>query len=563
MGKNVLIIVPPNITYEAFIRPTKNTKSFKHKSGRECGVIITDVPLGPLTLSSWLKEKCDAQVKIIDFNVEIHKNWDHPDEDNFELWFYERLSSPDVAGFEPDIIGFSSLFVTGFKNLLALGRVAKKLFPNAVQIVGGNLATTMYNEIYAEEQACFDALCYGEGELPLLELMAADDPVEYLGKSPSWVTREKIGRNTAFAHNFINDLDEIPYLDYGAIDLRDYHYSPTIEAYTSIGDKANYLTYMTSRGCPFFCTFCSAHTVHGRKMRYFSLDRVREELSHFVEHCTVNTLVIEDDHFLSNKERALGVLEIANELNLVCFFPNALALYGLDREMLEALAANGVRQLTLAVESGSARVLKEVMRKPLRLDITYQVAKDCEELGIYTDCNIILGMPGETMADIEETRAFLKTLSANWFRINVATPLAGSEMYIKAKEKGQIVGDIRMAGYKQCVVRTDDFEPGQIEKIAYEMNLELNFLHNLDVRRGNWQRAIESFENVLSLKEDHALASFMLFKCHAAAGEQETSDAYLRKTAAIYAVDPFWKKFFDARDLQYELADEVLSPQPG
>ena len=86
-----------------------------------------------------------------------------------------------------------------------------------------------------------------------------------------------------------------------------------------------------------------------------------------------NTLVIEDDHFLSDNDRAKGVLRIARELGLKCVFPNALALYGLDRSMLEVLSSCGVRQLTLAVESGSPRVLK-LMKKPLRIDITERVA---------------------------------------------------------------------------------------------------------------------------------------------------------------------------------------------
>ena len=73
-------------------------------------------------------------------------------------------------------------------------------------------------------------------------------------------------------------------------------------------------------------------------------------------------------------------------------------------------------------------------------------------MGIYTDCNIIIGMPGETMDDIAVAREFLRELPANWYRINVATPLAGSEMYEVALENRQMVGDVREAGYKSCVI---------------------------------------------------------------------------------------------------------------
>ena len=181
--------------------------------------------------------------------------------------------------------------------------------------------------------------------------------------------------------------------------------------------------------------------------------------------------------------------------------------------MLTELHKTGVRQLTLAVESGSARVLKELMKKPLKLSITKRVAEDCRKIGIYTDCNIIIGMPGETLEDIEDTRKFLMDLGANWYRINVATPLAGSEMYIKAKEKGQIIGDIRMAGYKTCVVQTEHFTPEQIEKVAYDINLEMNFLNNIDIKIGNYVESIDIFNNVLLVRNDHVLAKYMIVFC--------------------------------------------------
>jgi len=547
-SKKVLLLIPPNITFDAFTKPGKNTKTWRHKNGRDYGVLITDVPLGALTISGWLKEKCDSEVILIDFNTLIHSTWDHSEEHDFSQWFDETLADIGKT-FQPDVIGFSSLFVTGYQNLISLGNVAKKIFPAAFRIVGGNVATTMYRELLHDEPDAFNALCFGEGELPLLELFASPDMQQCCDESTSWITRKNLLSGSHYAHNFIQDLDDITPLDYSAISLDDYHYNPTIKAYTGIEDKANYITYMGSRGCPFLCTFCSAHTVHGRKMRNFSIPRIREELTRLTEVFNANTLVIEDDMFLWNNEWATEVLRIAQELKLNCFFPNALALYALDRKMLEELHKTGVRQLTLAVESGSSRVLKEIMKKPLKLSITNSVVKNCQELGIYTDCNIILGMPGETKADIAEGREFLLNLHANWYRINVATPLAGSEMYINAQAAGQIVGDIRFAGYKKCVIKTDDFAPDEVEKIAYDLNLELNFLNNTDMKLGNYQRAKESFENVLLLREDHALAMHCLILCMQALGDSVSLDLLQKKLDAALKSDPFWKAFFKKHGL--------------
>lgn len=558
MSSKCLLIIPPNITFEAFVNPSANSKYWKHRNGKKYGVLITDVPLGVLTISAWLKDKCDTKVRVIDFNTEIHKTWSDPDATSFREWFERVIGSVRDSGFVPDVIGFSSLFITGYDNLLTLADVSRNVFPEAFRICGGNLPTTMYREVFSDSPHAFDALCFGEGELPMSELMTALDKKSYCDQSAQWVTLSNLKAGSIYQHNFISDLDSIPDLDYDCIALEDYHLNPTIKAYTSIGDRTNYITYMGSRGCPFHCTFCAAHTVHGRKMRSFSIERIDRELTDLSRKYSPNTLVIEDDMFLWDKEWATKVLKIAQKLNLVCFFPNALALYALDRPMLEELHRTGVRQLTLAVESGSARVLKEVMKKPLKLSITNRVVEDCRDLGIYTDCNIIIGMPGETLQDIDDTRTYLRSLDANWYRINVATPLAGSEMYIKAEKNGQIKGDIRLAGYKKCVVETKDFTPEQIEAVAYDINLEMNFLRNSDIKYGNYERALETFSNVLLLRNDHALAMYKIMECQSLLGLEQESKASAAKLEEMVDASPFWTKYFNEHDLLFSSSKAVV-----
>jgi radical SAM superfamily enzyme YgiQ (UPF0313 family) len=535
-----LLIIPPNITYDAFRYPSSRSKVWRHENGLELGVIVTDVPLGALTISSWLKKKYNAEVKILDFNILIHKTWNHTNSKDFSEWFKDEINKLD---FQPDYIGFSSLFLTGYLNLLNLGKICREKFPKSLIMCGGNIATTMYKDVFRDDENVFDALCYGEGEKPLAELIESKDKQAYLKNSSSWVTREKVSKDTLFKHNFIEDLDEIPKLDYDAIELKDYHQSPTINAYTQIKDTKNYITYMTSRGCPFLCTFCSAHTVHGRKMRYFSLDRVKKELKDLTQKYNAKTLVIEDDHFMNNKERALSILSICRELNLVTAFPNALALYALDREVLESLRDTGVTQLTLAVESGSERVLKNLIKKPLKLGITKRVLNDCYDLNIYTDCNLIIGMPGETKKDIKDSREFLKDVAANWFRINVATPLSGSDMFNEAVKKNQIVGNWKEAGYKSSVIETEHFSAKEINQVAYELNLELNFVNNTDMQRSNYVRAAESFSNVLKLKKDHPFAMYYLGICEIKLGNEKKGYGLISKSREIFAKDPEWTKY--------------------
>ena len=156
------------------------------------------------------------------------------------------------------------------------------------------------------------------------------------------------------------------------------------------------------------------------------------------------------------------------------------------------------------------------------------------------------------MNDIAVAREFLRELPANWYRINVATPLAGSEMYEVALENRQMVGDVREAGYKSCVIETEHFTPEQINEVAYSMNLELNFVHNTDMQKGNFERAIESFDNVLALKHDHAFALFFKSKCLEALGQSEAAREALSVASALFVKDPVWNFYYINFGLEIE-----------
>jgi tetratricopeptide (TPR) repeat protein len=96
--------------------------------------------------------------------------------------------------------------------------------------------------------------------------------------------------------------------------------------------------------------------------------------------------------------------------------------------------------------------------------------------------------------------------------------------------------------YKKAVVETDDFSARYIQETAYRMNLELNFVHNSDLRLGLYATALKGFENAIQAKNDHALAYYYASLCHAALGHPEVSGSYIKK-ARRYSKLPFWRKY--------------------
>jgi radical SAM superfamily enzyme YgiQ (UPF0313 family) len=380
-------------------------------------------------------------------------------------------------------------------------------------------------------------------------MVQAKDRVAYLQESPSWITREKLLHKEDFAHDFIVDLDEIPIIDYDLLDIEGYDINPTMHYYTSGNAIRRAIPMMTSRGCPFKCIFCASHRTHGRQVRYYSIARVVEDAEKLRTIFGAETIILLDDHFMSNKQRAYEIVDTLSMKDLSLFFPNALALYALDKRFLELLSRVGVTQLILAVESGSNRVLKHVMHKPLRLDIVRQVANYCRELGIYTDCNILIGLPGETKKDIDDARQFLKTINADWFRINVATPLIGSEMYEICKEKNYFK-DIPMNGnYKNAIVETEDFTADYIQDTSYLMNIELNFVHNTNIKLGRYDIALESFNNVLKAKHDHPVAIHYAGICYQKLGNYEMALRCFRLAESYARNNDFWTNIIRVLDI--------------
>lgn len=538
--KKILFIVPPNLTFDSFVNPAFNERTVAKKNG-VFGSVVNEMPLGLLSISSYLKKYVSAEIKLLDFNIVLNK-MDSFEYNSFSDMFNEVLSTEEWINFAPEIIGVSTLFTPSYYSMLQIADSCRKLFPNAFITAGGGVPTNLYKKIF-EENESFDALCYGEGEKPFLSLIKAGDRKKFLSSHHSWITRDKAAGVIPFQHDFIDDLDEIPFLEFDMLNAADYRINPLQSLFPLAQEEKIGMPAMTSRGCTHHCCFCSSHTVHGRKMRYQSIERVRVDFTRLKEQYNVGTIIFFDDHLMSDKKRALAIIGIMKELDLTAFFPSSLALYALDRKILEALKSIGVNQLVLSVESGSSRVLKEIMHKPLNLSIVQRVIDDCRDLGIASDVSILIGLPGETKNDIEDARAFLKTLKPTWTRISMATPLAGSEMLEICQKKGYLKGDYISCDFKKAIVETSDFSAEYIQEKAYSLNLELNFIDNSDFKLGNYETALKEFENTIKIKSDHAFAFYFAAKCCEMLNLDEKYREYKVRHQEILEQSEFWNSY--------------------
>lgn len=550
----VLFIVPPPIKFADFISPDYNIGTVSKKNGIFASV-LTEMPLGIMAMSAYLKKHLSVETRLLDFNI-ILNSLESFEYQSFAEFFHDELAR---LSFRPTIVGISSLFTPAFQNTLDIAASCRALFPEALVVAGGGIPTILYREIF-QASPHFHALCYGEGEKPLLGLLQASDRMKYLEESPSWMTPNKVAAGETFQFDFIQDLDEIPFLDYDLLRGMDYGLNPLNKTYAGIDEKPSGFHVMTSRGCPHRCCFCASHAVHGRRMRYYSLTRIREDFTRLRDEFGARTFIFQDDHLANIQQRTLKILEIIKDLGMKAIFQNGIALYTLTREMIEAFKSVGVNHLVLAVESGSERVLKEIIHKPLDLQIVKRVAEDCRELDIYTDVNILIGFPGETKKDIDEAAQFLRTINANWFRVVVATPLAGSELFEICQKKGYLPRGYLDANYKKAVIETEEFTAEWVQERAYLLNLELNFIANSDIRNGRYHIALKGFESAIRAKPDHAIAYYCAAKCYRELGDTRKAQAYFGQARRLVRQDSRWLRY--AKMFNLDLGDD-LDENPG
>ena len=549
--ESVLFVIPPYSDYDDFLHPDYNDSRML-KGSREYKRLVTDMPIGLLSLSAYIKKQADVRVALLDFNILLNEmeNFGYS---CFEDMFRDTLKKKERLDFNPGVIGISALFTSTYYNMLSLAKVFREIFPTALIIAGGGVPTNMYGEIF-KSSPFFDALCYGEGERPLAGLLQAksaggDRLGVFLEEHKSWITRKKAEAGQSFRYDFIENLDEIPFYDYDILDASQNNLQLSGSGFSDFNTARNVYASATSRGCPHRCCFCASHSVHGWKMRYHSAERIREDLTRLKSDYAAETIFFQDDHFMADKQRALAIVEGAKELGLKIFFQNGLAVYALDRKTLEVLKNAGIDHLVLSLESGSERVLKEIMHKPLDLSIVRRVTSDCRDLHIDVDINILIGLPGETKQDIEDTREFLKTLYPSWFRIYIAVPLVGSEMYGICVKNGYLSGNHIGTNWKRSVIETPDFTTEFIREKVYSLNLELNFVRNSDFRLGDCEKALAAFEYVIRVKNDHAFAYYFAAKCCEMLKRDERYSYYKSKYLEVLEKSAFWKKYADQFDL--------------
>lgn len=287
-----------------------------------------------------------------------------------------------ISRLDADVFGLSC-WTANRRGVAMTAALIKERWPGAHVVVGGPHATPLAKEMLAHTPS-IDTVCLGESEASFAELLRRLAAHEAACAIPGTIARGPGGLVEGPRQPNLTELDRLacPH-DYFATHI-----------------------VMTSRGCPWQCTFCGAETTWGRGVRTHSVPYVLDMLEAALARVPVKMLQIKDDTFTANKRRALEICKGIRERGLRFVWSCDTRVDVLTPELLKEMRLAGCQRLSLGVETGSPKILSAIDKKITPGDIL-EATRMAKDVGLKVRFYMMLGNRGETRETFEETLAFL------------------------------------------------------------------------------------------------------------------------------------------------------------
>ena len=449
-----------------------------------------------LCLLASMIEDIASEVKIID----AYKN---------------NLSEEDltkkIINYKPDIVGTTVLMDQYCKVAPMTTKIIKDISPKIITVLGGVYATT--NPKNAIEDKNLDYVIIGEGEFVFRQLVgyysgACDLPdkgicfktkgngkIDYRGHAP-----------------FIKNLDLLPKPAYHLIDFLGYAKQWGRKSVDQPGGYP-YARIVTSRGCPEKCSFCQVPAIQGSYFRARSPDHVCDEIEWLKKKYGIKSFIFDDDNMFTNTKRAKALLSKIIERNLsMPWISLATAVFRLDEAMINLMVESGCSYIDVAIESGTDRITRDVILKPINFDHAKKMIAYARKKGIFVAANFIIGFPTESWQEIRQTIAFAEELDVDYAKIFNAIPLRNTEMFDLARETGSLIMTREDSESKWTVggvIKSDDWTVNDLTILrAYEWD-RINFTDPIKLKKtaDRMDISIDELNNIRKRTLDSAIKS--------------------------------------------------------
>ncbi|MDD5571322.1 MAG: radical SAM protein [Bacteroidales bacterium] len=328
--------------------------------------------------------------------VILDMGFDNPDKNN-QGW--EKIIE-DI-----DFVGITATTLIYF-NAKDIVKKIKKIRPGLPVILGG-IHPSILPQFVLDDSGC-DAVVVGEGEEVMVD-----------------IANRKMQPKGIINAPVINEIDTIPFLTYEYLDIQKYFkFGGTDRIRWSLPQPC--VSIIGTRGCPYACTFCASKTLFGRKVRFRSVENIMLEIDFLRKKYGIKAIYFCDDT-LTLKKSWLKQLcdELAKrKMQWIC----GTRVDVVDEKILQMMKFSGCKYISYGIESGSNKVLNDIIKKETTIEQAERILKLTRKVGIGIIANYMFGLPGETEEDMKLTLKAIKKIPADTAEFSVYIPLPGAEL---------------------------------------------------------------------------------------------------------------------------------------
>ena len=325
----------------------------------------------------------------------------------------------ELKDFYPDVVGITSVTPSIYRAY-QVAKIAKEVREDCKVIVGGPHVTFLPDQTF-KECRFIDVIVRGEGEETIRQLAEAPEKGEWeMVKGISFRKGDRIISNES--RPFIKNIDEIPFPSWDLLPMDKYQFC---------GQR--YASMLTSRGCPFSCSFCASSRLFGGFWRGRSPENVVEEIRLLHDKFGIRNIEFVDDTFTLDQKRAEKICDEIVRGGLDISWGASSRVDTLSRRLIEKMKKAGCWILFLGIESGCQKILDAVGRR-ITIEQARKAVKIVKEAGIQVLGSFIIGFLQDTIETINETIRFAKTLNLDYAEFSILTPYPGTLIYEHAKK---------------------------------------------------------------------------------------------------------------------------------
>ncbi|KKQ27902.1 MAG: putative Fe-S oxidoreductase [Candidatus Magasanikbacteria bacterium GW2011_GWC2_37_14] len=372
-------------------------------------------------------------VKIIDLEIEQKK--------------YADLIV-EIKQHNPKLVGITST-IRSKKEALKIAELLKDY-----NVVFGGPQSTSEPEEYLKRKTVEQIKTFvlkGESEKTFLKLLDYLDEKISLEQVTNLVYKKGEEVITSEAEPIIKDLDTIPIVDRSIFNLPRYNSKFFLKKATNI---------ITSRGCPFRCSFCF-HDFHGKIYRRRSAKNVIAEIEYLYNTFNYRAFIIYDDNFTVDKQRLIDICNLILEKKLKILWRCLSRVNVLDEYLMRLMKKAGCQEIAFGIESSSPETLLRI-NKMIKPEESAKAMSLCRKVGIVSKAYMMIGFPWETKKMIEDTIDFACQILPYDAQFSVLTPLPNTEIYDQTINMGyEIDRDFDFTRFDPCF-ETENFTKEEI-----------------------------------------------------------------------------------------------------